>query len=116
MRRLSRVAPFGILADVSVLLVLSAAVVGAQAPAPPGHHDSALTPETVERFLLNADIGARRGAGGGVTESVRATLSDGSLTHDAQIQTVDVAKDRFEAGKASEVGFRDSYRYNIAAY
>jgi hypothetical protein len=77
---------------------------------------SRLTPQAIEPFLLKARIGATRGAGGGVTDSLRATLSDGTLTYDAQIQTVDVSKARFEAGKASEVNFRDSYRYNVAAY
>jgi hypothetical protein len=32
------------------------------------------------------------------------------------IQTVDVTKPVFEAGKASELNFQDSYRYNIAGY
>ena len=75
-----------------------------------------LSVEAIEVFLTKARITAKRNAGAGVTDSTRATLTDGTLTHDAQIQTVDIAKDRFEAGKASEVNFRDSYRYNIAAY
>lgn len=74
------------------------------------------TPEAIEAFLLKARIGSMRSAGAGVTDSRRATLTDGVLTHDAQIQTVDVSKARFDAGKASEINFRDSYRYNIAAY
>jgi hypothetical protein len=77
---------------------------------------SDLTPQAIETFLLKARITSTRSAGGGVTDSRRATLTDGVLTHDAQIQTVDVSKARFDAGKASEVNFRDSYRFNIAAY
>jgi len=87
------------------------ATVHAQTPA-----DSRLTPQAIENFLLKARIGGTRSAGGGVTDSRRATLTDGTITHDAQIQTVDVSKARFDAGKASEVNFRDSYLYNIAAY
>jgi hypothetical protein len=67
-------------------------------------------------FLLNARIGPKRSAGGGVTNSRRATLSDGTLSHDAHIQTVDIAMPVFQAGKASEIGFKDTYRFNIAGY
>jgi hypothetical protein len=75
-----------------------------------------LTPEQIEAFLLKARIVSTRSAGSGVTDSRRATLSDGVITHDAHIQTVDVSRPVFEAGRASEVNFRDSYRYNIAGY
>lgn len=81
-----------------------------------GSGHGSLSLEAIEAFLANARITATRNAGAGVTDSKRATLTDGTLTHEAQIQAVDIAKDRFDAGKASEVNFRDSYRYNIAAY
>jgi len=44
-------------------------------------------------------------------------LSDGTLLHDAIFQSVDIreAHHRFADG-SSEVGFRDSYHFNIAAY
>ena len=73
-----------------------------------------LTPEEMEAFLLKANISDRRDAGSGVTGSSRVTLSDGRLTHDAHVQAVDVARAIFQAGKASEVNFKDTYRYNIA--
>jgi len=38
------------------------------------------------------------------------------MTHDAHVQAVDVARAVFQAGKASEVNFKDTYRYNIAGY
>ena len=38
------------------------------------------------------------------------------MTHDAHLQAVDVARAVFTAGKASEVNFKDTYRYNIAGY
>ena len=47
---------------------------------------SHLTAEAMETFLLKTRIGSMRSAGGGVTDSRRATLTDGVLTHDAQIQ------------------------------
>ena len=53
----------------------------------------------------------------GITLTRRATLAHGPITHDAQIQTVDIAKSLFVGDKGtSEVNFKDSYRYNIAGY
>jgi hypothetical protein len=83
---------------------------GAPAPAP------TLTPEQMETFLLKARVSNQRDAGAGVTGSRRATLSDGLLTHDAHIQTVDEARAVFEAGRNTELNFKDTYRYNIAGY
>ena len=76
----------------------------------------ALTREQMETFLLTAPIVKERTTSTGVTKPIRATLSDGVLTHDAQFQTVDQAKAMFAAGKASEIDFKDTYRYNIGAY
>ena len=75
-----------------------------------------LTPEQMEVFLAKAAIIKEKTTSSGVTRPIRATLSDGVLTHDAQFQTVDQAKAVFTAGKASEVDFKDSYRFNIAGY
>jgi hypothetical protein len=85
---------------------------GAPAPAP----TPALSPEAMEAFLLKARVSNMRDAGSGVTNSRRATLSDGQLTHDAHVQTVDVAQQVFEAGRNTELNFKDTYRYNIAGY
>ena len=38
------------------------------------------------------------------------------MTHDVHIQTIDEAKPVFEAGRNTEVNFKDTYRYNIAGY
>ena len=75
-----------------------------------------LTPQEMEDFLLNARIGATKGVNKGVTDARRVSLSDGRITHDAQVQDVDIFKPIFQLGKSSEVNFTDSYRYNIAAY
>ena len=58
----------------------------------------------------------RASAKKGVTDTIRATLSDGRITHDAQIQTVDIERALFTAGKASETNFKDTYRFNIGGY
>jgi len=75
-----------------------------------------LTPEKMAEFLAKAAIVTEKTTSTGVTRPIRATLSDGVLTHDAQFQMVDQAKSVFTAGKASEVDFKDSYRFNIAGY
>ena len=51
-----------------------------------------------------------------MTGAIRATLSDGTLTHDAQIQKIDEKKAEFNAGKIREFNFEDSWRFNVAAY
>jgi hypothetical protein len=75
-----------------------------------------LTPAEMESFLLKARIVDVRGAGAGVTGSQRVKLTDGKITHDAHVQTVDIAKPLFSAGEHSEVNFKDTYRFNIAGY
>ena len=76
----------------------------------------ALSVDEMERFLRTARITKKAKASKGVTDTIRATLSDGRITHEAQIQTVDIEKAMFSAGRVSETGFKDSYRFNIGAY
>ena len=76
-----------------------------------------LTPEEMERFLTNGEILATIRVSKGVTKARQVRMSDGRLTHDAQVQDVNEAKAIFEVDpKHTEVNFKDSYRYNIAAY
>ncbi len=76
-----------------------------------------LVGEEMERFLLHANIVATKSTKKGVTLAKRVTLSDGRVTHDAQLQDVDIALPLFEVGpKNTEVNFKDTYRYNIAGY
>jgi hypothetical protein len=75
-----------------------------------------LTPEQMEVFLKEAKIIDVRDAGSGTTRSRRATLSDGVITHDAHIQVINEAKALFRAGSATELNFKDTYRFNIAGY
>lgn len=75
-----------------------------------------LTPAQKETFLQQASIQSSRGAKKGVTGTVRATLSDGTLTHDASIQTIDEVKQKFEGLSGTEYNFQDSYKLNIAGW
>jgi hypothetical protein len=96
-----------------LIAAVASASPAAQRPGPP---EETLSPQQEEAFLLEAEMTRIRSAGGGVTGSQRATLTDGTITHDAHIQDVDEERALFEAGDKSEVGFRDSFKFNIAAY
>ena len=76
-----------------------------------------LTEEQMRQFLLTAKVIESRPAKKGITNTLRLTLSDGNITHDASFQSIDEHKSRFEGeGGTVEINFVDSYKYNIAAY
>jgi hypothetical protein len=76
-----------------------------------------LTEEEMKQFLLKAKILRGRQTSTGVTRPYKLTLSDGTLTHDAGFQSVDIFKslEKFSDG-TMEINFRDTYQFNIAAY
>ena len=94
-----------------LLVFLAVSLPGAEAPAYRSWSD-----EQQERFLRKAEILRTTEIGEGVTISTRAVLRDGDVTHDAQIQHIDVTKDSYPTPEGYELNFRDSYKYNIAAY
>lgn len=75
-----------------------------------------LSPEVMEEFLRTADLSDFRDVGEGITGTRRAVASDGRITHDVHVQTVDVRAPVVAVGNRVERNFRDSYAYNIAAY
>ena len=93
-----------------ILIAVPAYVAGQAAP-PPN-----LTSDEMEKFLVEARIVRSRSAGDGVTGSSRVTLSDGTLTHDAHVQTIDRSEAVYKVPGYMEANFRDCYCYNIAAY
>ena len=101
--------------------VLLAASLLVSAAGPPTNASAATVPAELtdaekEEFLRTAKVVKRRKVPVGVTHPERATLSDGRLTHDAHIQTVDIFKAKYQTTSGMEIDFRDSYKYNIAAY
>ena len=88
----------------------------AQTPVAAAAHATLPSDADIEQFLLNAKIVKTRAAGKGVTGSLRATMTDGSLTHDVHIQTIDESKREFRSAKGVEFNFRDSWMFNVAAY
>jgi hypothetical protein len=108
---------FRLLAVALVWIGCAAPVAGWQTPAAPAQVTAAdLTPEQMEQFLLTAKVISKKRADKGVTDTIRATFSDGRIVHEAQIQTVDIHRSVFNGGRASEVNFKDTYRFNIGAY
>jgi hypothetical protein len=77
----------------------------------------ALSDAEIEQFLLKAKVIKTKGIKKGVTGSLQATLSDGTLTHFAHIQTIDERKQQFVGDKGGvEFDFRDSWTFNLAGY
>jgi hypothetical protein len=75
-----------------------------------------LTREQMERFLLTARVINERSIGVGITKTRRLTLTDGHYTHDAHVQDIDVYKAEYRTRDGVEKNFKDSYKFNIAAY
>ncbi len=105
-----------ILALVACLTLVS----GVRLPAQPSSALAVLDEARQAGFLLAAKVIGSRPAGKGITGSLRLTLSDGRITHDAGFQSIDerasiedISRGRRRAG---ELRFVDSYHYNIAAY
>ena len=73
--------------------------------------------EEKEEFLRNAEIVKKVGVLEGATQSVRVTLQSDRGTHDAHVQTIDEAATKFEGVAGQwELNFRDTYKFNVAAY
>jgi hypothetical protein len=106
-----------ILGFLTVALSPSLPVLAAQ-DAPPAAPATApdLSEEAMDTFLRTARVVGQRNAGNGVTNSRRATFTDGVVTHDVHIQVINEEKAVFQAGGVTELNFKDSYRFNIAAY
>jgi hypothetical protein len=99
-RRLKAVLP--------ILFLLSVSAAGQTA---------ALSDEQKEEFLQNAKIVKSRSVGKGVTSTTRVTLSDGTLTHDASVQTIKEAKALFQPDNGpAEPNFKDTWESNVAAW
>ena len=102
---------------IAVVLLITAPWPSSAQPLAPASPVATLSAAEMEKFLLDGRIVKKKESSKGVTSAYRVTLSDGALTHDAQVQNVDIAKPYFDVGpKKSEVNFKDSYRYNVAAY
>ena len=92
--------------------VLALPLLGQTSTAP----SPSLSLEQKEEFLKTAKVVSTHAAKKGITGTVRVTLSDGVITHDASVQRIDDQKTRFEGQRGVEMNFRDTYKFNIAGY
>ncbi len=75
-----------------------------------------LTKEQIKNFLLTAKIVKSQRTSKGITNPWRLTLTDGTVTHDASFQPIEEHQAVKQLASGTEMGFVDSYKYNIAAY
>jgi hypothetical protein len=75
-----------------------------------------LTDAQKEEFLRSAKIVRTTGTGVGSTQPRRATLSDGTITHDAGIQRINESAPVKRLPTGTEVNFRDYWGFNVTAY
>jgi hypothetical protein len=76
-----------------------------------------LSDAEMELFLKTAKVVSRRKLDTGTTGTSKAVLSDGKITHDVHVQCLDIFKPVWKGAEGTiEKNFRDSYKFNIAAY
>lgn len=101
----------------TTLVLTLAAALAAPAAAQPAATAAADVRAERERFLGTAKVVATREVTTGITGTLRVTLDDGSRRHDASVQRIDETKTSFRAaGRKREFGFRDTWKFNLAAY
>jgi hypothetical protein len=111
-----RTTPSGILAPAGTMFFV-ALLASVAPPARAADSSPALTPEQKEHFLVTAHVMKEHGVKKGITGTVRVTMSDGAITHDASVQRIDESKQVFEAADGSrEYNFKDSYKFNVAGW
>ena len=99
-----------------VAIILATLTVGTLVLPVAAQEFSPRTAADIEQFLLTAEVVDARPIGKGVTNSWRLTLSDGTTTHDAAFQSINQQKNVAGVGRRTELQFKDSYHFNIAAY
>ena len=76
-----------------------------------------LTVDEKEMFLKTAKIMGAKGNKKGVTDTIRVTLSDGKITHDASVQRIDEHRQTYQLESGQTIlNFKDTYADNIAAW
>jgi hypothetical protein len=84
---------------------------------PPSKPGPQLSDTELELFLKTAPLKSHKILETGTTRSIRATLSDGKLTHDVHVQCIDIYKPVWKGREGGvEKNFRDSWKFNVAGY
>ena len=104
------------LAAAALALVSYAACPARAFPQEAGPPAVPFTCAEMEQFLRTAKLVRERGIPVGVTLPSRATLDNGTFRHDAAIQTVDIQATQYPTTRRTELNFRDTWKFNVAAY
>jgi len=80
------------------------------------HCQTGWTDEQKKEFLLKASISKTHSAPGGIAGTVRVTLTDGAVTHEASIASINITMMSQSSTAPPEPGFTDRCIYNVAAY
>ena len=83
-----------------------------------GSYGLPMTGDEAEIFLRDARIVGMKPIGVGVTKPMKVTLSDGERTHHAVWKSIDEVRHGVVKGRNGgfQAAFKDSYKYEIAAY
>ena len=83
-----------------------------------GSYGLPLTGDEAETFLHDARIVGMKPIGVGITKPMKVTLSDGERTHHAVFKSIDEVRHGVVRGRNGgfQTAFKDSYKYEIAAY
>jgi hypothetical protein len=99
------------------LTILSVLVLLVSITCLPAQEETKLSEQQMKDFLLHAKVIANKQTSKGITSPYRLTLTDGTITHDAGFNYVNETKNKMEfADGHIEYNFKDSYKYDIAAY
>ena len=108
-----RAAPVSLSVCLMSAALLFQAVARAQDAAAPA---AALSCTEMETYLKTAKVISQKTTSVGVTAPSRAMLDNGTLRHEASIQTVDIRKPTFQGNRGTELNFRDAWQFNVAGY
>ena len=70
----------------------------------------------MEKFLREAKVVTEKRIPIGDTRPKRATLDDGSMQHDAAVQTIHENQPWIETERGRVLGYKDWWEFNVAAY
>jgi len=100
----------------TISLISLFAICTAAAAQQPAATTTALTTSEIEQFLLKAKMGARKSISTGINDTGWVPMDDGKMQHRGHIATVDISKSSFTTDRGTEINFKDTYKFNIAAY
>jgi hypothetical protein len=70
----------------------------------------------VEAFLRAAKMGGKTAISVGVAQTSWVLLNDGVLQHRGHVATIDDYRTNFKTDRGTELNFKDSWKFNVAAY